>query len=59
LIISFLVINPHAMGSTAMNHSDGHIGIGSVKDWLTDRLLMIYIMREMLFDSKMLTELFA
>jgi hypothetical protein len=32
LILSFLVINCRAMGSTSMNHGDGHIGINTVKD---------------------------
>jgi hypothetical protein len=32
LIISFLVINSRAMGSTSTNHSEVHIGINSVKD---------------------------
>jgi hypothetical protein len=32
LIISFLVINSRAMGSTSTNHGDGHIGIDSVKN---------------------------
>jgi hypothetical protein len=31
LIISFLVINSRAMGSTSTIHDDGHIGINSVK----------------------------
>jgi hypothetical protein len=49
-IISFLVINYRAMGSTSTNHGDGHIGVNSVKDWLMNRLMMISIMREMVFD---------
>jgi hypothetical protein len=32
LIISFLVIDSHAKGSTSTNHGDGHIGISNVKD---------------------------
>jgi hypothetical protein len=32
LIISFLVINSRAGGSTSTNHRDGDIGINSVKD---------------------------
>jgi hypothetical protein len=52
LIISFLVINSRAMGSTSTstNHGDGLVGINSVKERLMDRLMMIYIMREMGFD---------
>jgi hypothetical protein len=50
LIVLFLVISSRAMGSTPTNYGDGHIGIDSVKDWLMDRLIMIYIMREMGFD---------
>jgi hypothetical protein len=46
LIISFSVINSRAEGSTSMSHSHEHIGINSVKD----RLMMIYMMREMVFD---------
>jgi hypothetical protein len=38
------------MGSTSANHGDGHIGINSVKDSLMDRLVLISIMREMVFD---------
>jgi hypothetical protein len=32
LIISFLMIDSHAKGSTSMNHADGHIGISNVKE---------------------------
>jgi hypothetical protein len=32
LMISFLVINYRAMGSTSMNHGDGHMGINDVKN---------------------------
>jgi hypothetical protein len=52
LIISFLMINSRPMGSTSTNHGDGHIGIDNAKEWLMDRLVMIYIMREMVFDQE-------
>jgi hypothetical protein len=50
LVISLLVINSRAMGSTSANHGDGRIRIDIVKDWLMDRLMMIHRMREMVFD---------
>jgi hypothetical protein len=50
LIISFLVINSRAMGSASTNHGDGHIGINSAKNWLMDRLMMIYRMRDIICD---------
>jgi hypothetical protein len=41
LINSFLRIDSRAMGSILTSHGDGHVGINSVKDWLTHRLMVI------------------